>query len=76
MANGIYDLFAKNKELSYLIPCSSDSQVSKFDEYFDQNEIEYNHAIVFKTVPAEVKNDVDINKYDMLVFFSPVTLKT
>jgi len=27
-------------------------------------------------VPAEVKNDVDINKYDMLVFFSPVGVQS
>ena len=76
MTNGIFDLFAKNKELKYLIPCSSDSQGSKFDDYFEQNEIEYTHAVVFKTVPAEVKNDIDITKYDMVVLFSPVGVQS
>ncbi len=75
-ANGILDLFSKNKELVYLIPCSLDSQSSKFDAYFEENEIEYSHAVVFKTVPAEVNKDVDINKYDMLVFFSPVGVQS
>lgn len=76
MTNGIFDLFAKNKELKYLIPCSSDAQGSKFDSYFEQNDIEYTHAVVFKTVPADVKNDIDIAKYDMLVFFSPVGVQS
>ncbi|MCQ2270689.1 MAG: uroporphyrinogen-III synthase [Bacteroidales bacterium] len=75
-ANGILDLFSKNKELVYLIPCSLDSQSSKFDAYFEENGIEYSHAVVFKTVPAEVNKDVDINKYDMLVFFSPVGVQS
>lgn len=76
MTNGILDLFAKNKELKYLIPCSADTQGSKFDEYFDKNGIEYSHAVVFKTVPADVKNDVEISKYDMIVFFSPVGVQS
>ena len=75
-ANGILDLFSKNKELVYLIPCSLDSHRSKFDAYFEENGIEYSHAVVFKTVPAEVNKDVDINKYDMLVFFSPVGVQS
>lgn len=76
MTNGIFDLFAKNKELKYLIPCSSDSQGSKFDEYLDQNGIEYTHAVVFKTVPTEMSKDVDITKYDMVVLFSPVGVQS
>ena len=62
--------------MKYLIPCSSDSQGSKFDEYFDQNEVEYTHAVVFKTVPAEVNKDIDIKKYDMVVLFSPVGVQS
>ncbi|MCQ2272317.1 MAG: uroporphyrinogen-III synthase [Bacteroidales bacterium] len=73
---GIFELFSKNTELSYLIPCSSESQGSKYAEYFEENGISYSNAVVFKSIPAEVSNDIDITKYDMLVFFSPVGVQS
>ncbi|MBP5710703.1 MAG: uroporphyrinogen-III synthase [Bacteroidales bacterium] len=72
----IFELFAKNKELKYLIPCSTDSVGTPYDEFFTQNEIEYSQAIVFKTVPADLKKDIDISKYDMIVFFSPSGIRS
>lgn len=68
--NAVFDLFQKNKELKYLIPCSSELK-TPYAEYFNQHNIECTQAVVFKNVPADLKQDVDIDKYDMLVFFSP-----
>ena len=72
----ILDLFAKNKDLKYLIPCSTDSLGSPYDDFFRQNDIEFSQAIVFKTVPADLKSDIDISKYDMIVFFSPSGIRS
>lgn len=68
--NAIFDLFQKNKELKYLIPCSSDLK-TPYADYFAQRNIAFTQAVVFKNVPADLKKDIDLSKYDMLVFFSP-----
>ncbi|MCQ2285587.1 MAG: uroporphyrinogen-III synthase [Bacteroidales bacterium] len=68
---GLLELLNKNKELKYLLPCSSDSLGGVFADYFKQNGIEFSQAVVFKTVPADLCKDVDLTKFDMLVLFSP-----
>lgn len=70
------DIFAKNKDLKYLVPCSADSTGNPYEEFFKQNNVEYSQAVVFKTVPADLKNDIDISKYDMVVFFSPSGIRS
>lgn len=69
--NGIYDLFLKNKENLFLLPCGSDSTGTQYADFFDKNGIEYTEAVIFRTVPANIKEDLDIEKYDMIAFFSP-----
>ena len=67
----VFDLLLKNKEHNYLIPCGSDSFGTQFAEFFDKHAIKYTKAVVFNTVSCNIKNDVNISKYDMIVFFSP-----
>lgn len=69
--SGIFDLFLKNKDLKYLIPCGSEIVGTRYAEFFEKNGIEYNQAIVFNTIPADLKKDVNILKYDLILFFSP-----
>lgn len=69
--SGVFDLLLKNKDLKYLVPCGNEAMGTQFAEFFDKNGIEYNQAIVFNTVPADLKADIDIFKYDLIVFFSP-----
>lgn len=73
---GLFELFGKNRDLSYLIPCSTDSLGGAYADYFKQNNIEYSQAVVFKTVPADLRTDVDLAKYDMIVFFSPSGIRS
>ncbi|MEG1555700.1 MAG: uroporphyrinogen-III synthase [Bacteroidales bacterium] len=74
--NGVYDLFLKNKDQKYLIPCGSDSMGTQYAEFFDKHEIEYTQAVVFNTIPADLKKDIDITKYDLIVFFSPAGVQS
>ncbi|MBO4645134.1 MAG: uroporphyrinogen-III synthase [Bacteroidales bacterium] len=68
---GVFDLFLKNSENKYLIPCGADSMGTQYADFFKEHEISFTQAVIFKTVPADIKSSVDINKYDMIVFFSP-----
>jgi uroporphyrinogen-III synthase len=69
--SGIFDLLLKNKEHQFLIPCGADGMGTHFAEFFQKHSIEFDQAVVFNTVPADLKKDIDIDKYDLIVFFSP-----
>jgi uroporphyrinogen-III synthase len=69
--NGVFELFMKNKEYKYLIPCGSDSMGTQYVDFFAKNEIQFTKAVIFNIIPSDIKSDIDITKYDMIVFFSP-----
>ena len=69
--NGIYDIFAKNKDQKILLPCGADAISSQYVAYFEKHHIQYSQAVIFRTVPENLKENVNINKYNMIVFFSP-----
>ena len=69
--SSVFDLLLKNKTHNYLIPCGADLMGTHFAEFFDKHNIKYTQAICFHTESADIKNNVDLSKYDMIVFFSP-----
>lgn len=68
---GVFDLILKNSGYKYLIPCGADSMGTQYAEFFDEHNIAYTQAVMFKTVPANLKEEIEIGKYDMIIFFSP-----
>ena len=71
-----YDLLIKNKTVSMLIPCGQDGISPQLEAVLAENEIKYAQAVVFKIEPADLAHDVDIDKYDLIVFFSPNGVKS
>ena len=71
-----YDLLIKNKTVSMLIPCGQDGISPQLEAVLSENEIKYAQAVVFKIAPADLAHDVDIDKYDLIVFFSPNGVKS
>ncbi|MCL2168299.1 MAG: uroporphyrinogen-III synthase [Lentimicrobiaceae bacterium] len=67
----VFDLLLKNKAHNYLIPCGADSMGTQFAEFFEKHNIKYTQAVCFTTEPADIKNNIELEKYDMIVFFSP-----
>ena len=74
--SSFYDLLIKNKTISMLIPCSQDGIPPQLETVLSENEIKYAQAVVFKIQPADLAHDVDIDKYDLIVFFSPNGVKS
>lgn len=70
------ELLLKNKDLSMLIPCGQDGVNPQMLEFLDEKGIRYDSAQVFETSPADLKNNIDINKYDMIIIFSPNGVKS
>ena len=71
-----YDLLIKNKTVSMLIPCSQDGIPPQLEAVLTENEIKFAQAVVFVIAPADLAQNVDIDKYDLIVFFSPNGVKS
>jgi len=72
--SSVFDLLLKNRCHNYLIPCGADSMGTHFVEFFDTHSIKYTQAVCFTTEPVDLVNTVDLSKFDMIVFFSPVAV--
>ena len=63
----------KKKE-NFLIPCSDGGKAS-FETYMTKNEFKFSMGHMYKTVSSDLSDLSDIT-YDMLVFFSPLSIKS
>lgn len=68
--NDLIEIMKKHKEEKYLYCCSDISSDSTID-LLTAAKLNFTKAVMFRTVPADLKEVVKIDKYDMLVFFSP-----
>jgi uroporphyrinogen-III synthase len=66
----LLDLIKKHKTERFLLPCSENHN-KELPVMLDNAKINYSEAILYRTVPTEMKELVDLTKFDMLVFFSP-----
>jgi uroporphyrinogen-III synthase len=70
----LMELIKKHKNEKFLLPCSD---IHKLDipKILDENKILYKKAIIYKTLASDL-SDLNISKYDMMVFFSPAGIKS
>ena len=71
----LMDLIKKHKTERFLLPCS-DNHSKELPLLLENAKINFSEAILYRTVPSEMKADVDISKFDMLVFFSPQGIRS
>jgi uroporphyrinogen-III synthase len=64
----------KYKEDKFLFPCSNIHK-QEIPKLLEKNKIKYSIAVIYKTLCSNLSN-IDINKYDMLVFFSPLGIES
>jgi Uroporphyrinogen-III synthase len=76
MPESLHELLLKNKDLNMLIPCGQDGVNQQLINFLDEKGIKYDPAMVFVTSPADLKANIDITKYDMIIFFSPNGVKS
>ena len=75
-SNAFRDILSKNKDLNILIPSGLDGVNQGFVSYLNEHNFKYEQAVVFTTSPADLKSEIDITKYDMIVMFSPNGVKS
>ncbi len=71
----LLDLIRKHKSERFLLPCS-DKRSRDLPNLLDAAKINYSEAVLYRTVPTDMRELVDINKFDMLVFFSPQGIRS
>jgi uroporphyrinogen-III synthase len=70
----LVELIRKHKTEKFLLPCS-DIHKQEIPKMLEENKINYKKAIIYKTLASDL-SDIDISKFDMLVFFSPSGIKS
>jgi uroporphyrinogen-III synthase len=74
-ASQLVDLIKKHKTERFLLPCS-DNRSKELPDLLDAAKINYTEAILYRTVPTEMNDVVDITKFDMIIFFSPQGIRS
>lgn len=62
-------LIVKHKEEKYLLPCTDINKGGMVEE-LEANKVNYRRATFYRSTPSDF-SDVDLDKFEMLVFFSP-----
>jgi uroporphyrinogen-III synthase len=70
----LLDIIKKHKDEKYLLPCS-DIHKQDIQKGLQESSINFTKAIIYKTLASDL-SDVNLDKYDMLVFFSPSGVKS
>ena len=71
---GLLEIMQKHKSDNYLMPCS-DIYKQDLPNLLEGNGIKYSKAVIYKTLASDL-SDLDINSYDMLIFFSPTGVQS
>lgn len=73
-SSDLVELIKRHKTEKYLLPCNEEHN-NELSDILDANKISCSKAIMYRTV-SEDMSFLDINKYDMFVFFSPSGIKS
>ena len=68
------EVLKKHKDETFLVPSSDIHKQSMF-EMLDKEGIEYNRAMIYKTVASNL-SELEINNYDVIIFFSPAGVQS
>jgi len=69
----LIEIIKKHKDEKFLLPCSDIYKLSLI-KVLDANKVNYTKAVIYKTTASDL-SDVEIEGYDMVVFFSPAGVK-
>ena len=70
----LMDVIKKHREEKFLLP-SSDIHKQSIFKMLDAEKIDYTKAVIYRTVASNLSH-LDINKYDMMIFFSPAGIQS
>ena len=77
LSASILDLIgSKHKGEKFLITTSDSADTAGLTSLFDAKGLDYTKAILVKNVTNDLKDDIDLSSYDMMVLYNPSDLKS
>lgn len=73
-ATDLVDIIKRHKTEKYMLPCNEEHN-NELSDLLDAQKINYSKAVMYRTV-SEDMSSLDIDKYDLIVFFSPSGIKS
>jgi len=70
----LLEIIKKHKDEKFLLPCSDIHKLS-IVQALDKAKINYSKAVIYQTLASDL-SDIDIETYDLLVFYSPAGVKS
>lgn len=70
----LMDVIKKHSDETFLVP-SSDIHKQTMYTLLDKEKVNYSKAVIYKTVASDL-SELDIKKYDLMIFFSPAGIKS
>ncbi|RLD76063.1 MAG: uroporphyrinogen-III synthase, partial [Bacteroidetes bacterium] len=70
----LLEIIKKHKDEKFLLPCSDIHKLS-IVQTLDKAKINYSKAVIYQTLASDL-SDIDIETYDLLVFYSPAGVKS
>jgi uroporphyrinogen-III synthase len=70
----LMDVIKKHRDESFLVPSSDIHKESMFN-LLNKEKIDYTKAVIYRTVASDLSH-LDIDKYDMMIFYSPAGIKS
>ncbi|MGP1514801.1 MAG: uroporphyrinogen-III synthase [Bacteroidales bacterium] len=70
----LINIIHKHKEEKYLFPCAEDGSTNNFKK-LEAEKINYTKIIMHRSESKDLSN-IDISKYDMVVMFAPIGVKS
>ena len=71
----LVDVIRKNRSEKFLLPVS-DVHREQIADFLEEVKISFTKAIFYKTVAADLSDLKSLDEFDMLVFFTPVGIKS
>jgi len=71
----LVDVIRKNRAEKFLLP-ASDVHKEQIVDFLDEVKIQFTKATFYKTVSADLSDIKSLAEYDVLVFFTPVGIKS
>jgi len=70
----LIELIKKHKTEKFLLPCS-DVHKQEIPKMLEENKIQYQKAVIYRTLASDL-SDLEIQNFQLLVFFSPSGIKS
>ncbi|MBQ9253353.1 MAG: uroporphyrinogen-III synthase [Bacteroidales bacterium] len=69
------EVMLKHSNETFLFPCAEDARPENFKK-LDSLGLNYTKIVMYRSKPKDVKKEIDIKKFDMVVLFSPIGVKS